>query len=174
MKNRISFDDETIATLFGHEAAENESIDKLMSYYFKNDIFKRVTAHLPLRILVGHKGIGKSALLSVAREQDKEAGIISIFLKNNDISISDSSLSFNEKINSYKKTLTCLIYERVINEYCNQNSDDKNFEWLKMKGCSVLDAIENFVKPFLVDKGPDSEKIKRSFLNNLRQIKKRL
>lgn len=31
MKNCISFDDETIATLFRHEGAENESIDKLIS-----------------------------------------------------------------------------------------------------------------------------------------------
>lgn len=174
MKESMIFDDETVAALFGHEAAENESIDKLMLYYFKNDIFKRVTAHLPLRILVGHKGIGKSALLSVAREQDKQDGIISIFLKNNDISIANSSQTFNEKINSYKQALTHLIYERVINEYCNQNTDEKNFEWLKIKGFSIIDAIENFVKPLLNNQVPDSKYIKSKFIKNFIENKKEI
>lgn len=174
MKDGIRFNDETIAALFGHEAAENESLDKLMSYYFKNDIFNRVTAHLPLRILVGHKGIGKSALLSVAREQDKKDGVISIFLKNNDISISDASLSFNEKINSYKQTLTRLICERVLHEYCDQNTEGNKFERLIMKGCSILEEIENFVKPVLDGKTPDSKKIKRAFLRNFTTNKKEI
>lgn len=174
MKNPICFDDETIATLFGHEAAENESIDKLMSYYFKNDIFKRVTAHLPLRILVGHKGIGKSALLSVAREEDKKNNIISIFLKNNDISITSSSQSFNEKINSYKYTLTSLIYERVIKEYCSNKTEAKNSDWFIMKGCGILDALESFIRPLIKDKISDTEKIKWKFLNNFASNKKQI
>lgn len=35
MSNSLTFDDETIHQLFGHEAAEDEPIEKLMSYYLK-------------------------------------------------------------------------------------------------------------------------------------------
>lgn len=169
MSNSLTFDDETIHQLFGHEAAEDEPIEKLMSYYLKNDIFSRVTAKLPLRILVGHKGIGKSALFCVAREHDMQDGIISILLKNNDISEAENSSSFNEKINSYKIILLKKIYERVIDEYCNSNSETKDFEWLKMRGRSIIGVFEDFFKPIIANKattiGLKSEFIK-NFLNN--------
>jgi len=58
------FDDETIQKLFGFEDAESESIERLKEYYFKKDTFDRVTAELPLRILVGHKGTGKFSYIS--------------------------------------------------------------------------------------------------------------
>ena len=57
---------------FGFEDAESESIERLKEYYFKKDTFDRVTAELPLRILVGHKGTGKSALFKVAISEEKE------------------------------------------------------------------------------------------------------
>ena len=67
MAHRVrQFDDETIQRLFGHEAAENEDATRLRQYYFKSQIYDRITSKLPLRILVGHKGIGKSALVTVA------------------------------------------------------------------------------------------------------------
>ena len=66
MNRAMVFDDETIQKLFGFEDAESESIERLKEYYFKKDTFDRVTAELPLRILVGHKGTGKSALFKVA------------------------------------------------------------------------------------------------------------
>lgn len=74
MNRAMVFDDETIQKLFGFEDAESESIERLKEYYFKKDTFDRVTAELPLRILVGHKGTGKSALFKVAISEEKEAG----------------------------------------------------------------------------------------------------
>ena len=62
MENTFEFNDETIQKLFGFEDAESEKIDRLREYYFKKDTFSRVISDLPLRILVGHKGTGKSAL----------------------------------------------------------------------------------------------------------------
>lgn len=53
MNRAMVFDDETIQKLFGFEDAESESIERLKEYYFKKDTFDRVTAELPLRILVG-------------------------------------------------------------------------------------------------------------------------
>jgi len=65
-----SFSVEGIESLFGHEAAENEKPERLRQYYFKGKVYEAITADLPLRILVGHKGTGKSALFAVAQAED--------------------------------------------------------------------------------------------------------
>ena len=63
----MQFNEVEIQKLFGHEAAEQESPERLKEYYFKNNTYNQIVVDLPLRILVGHKGIGKSALFKVAR-----------------------------------------------------------------------------------------------------------
>tara|TARA_R110001583_G_scaffold195363_1_gene372292 strand:- start:17 stop:274 length:258 start_codon:yes stop_codon:yes gene_type:complete len=69
----VKFTEENIAEIFGHEAAEDEDINRLRAYYFKGKVYSQVANELPIRILVGHKGIGKSALFHVAKaEQDQE------------------------------------------------------------------------------------------------------
>src|ERR1035441_9591324 len=66
------FSETVIQKLFGSEAAEDEDPKRLREYYFKSSTFEQVTANLPLRILVGHKGIGKSALFKIAISEDEE------------------------------------------------------------------------------------------------------
>ena len=61
----MEFTELEIQRLFGSEAAEEEEPDRLKQYYFKNKIYNQVITDLPLRILVGHKGIGKSALFRI-------------------------------------------------------------------------------------------------------------
>ncbi len=53
----MQFTEENIAALFGHEAAEDEDIERLKSYYLKGHTFSQVSNNLPIRILVGHKGM---------------------------------------------------------------------------------------------------------------------
>ena len=72
--NSSIFSDENIQAMFGHEAAENERPERLRQYYFKSQTYDRVTADLPLRMLVGQKGIGKSALFAVAQAEDADGG----------------------------------------------------------------------------------------------------
>jgi hypothetical protein len=66
MAEALQFTEQNIQTLFGNEAAENESIERLKEYYFKSPTYLQIVGDIPLRILVGHKGIGKSALFKVA------------------------------------------------------------------------------------------------------------
>lgn len=82
----LSFSDEEIALLFGHEAAEDEVPDRLREYYFKNNIYDQITADLSLRLIVGHKGIGKSALFQVAQRELHEKNILTLSLTPDDIS----------------------------------------------------------------------------------------
>ena len=79
------FTDENIEKLFGAEDAENELEDRFKQYFFYNKAYDNLTSALPLRILVGHKGVGKSALLKRAYLSDVEKNILSIALKPNEI-----------------------------------------------------------------------------------------
>lgn len=74
----LDFDDQTIQSLFGFEDAESEPIERLKEFFFKKDTYERVTAELPVRILVGHKGTGKSALFKIAMSEESDKGNLPI------------------------------------------------------------------------------------------------
>jgi hypothetical protein len=115
MKLPINFSETNIAELFGHEAAEDESPTRLRQYYFRNQAYDQVTAELPLRILVGHKGIGKSALFRIAMHEDHEAQKLAIEVRPDDVnSIHTKGLSFNEQIAAWKAGLHKIIGEKSL------------------------------------------------------------
>lgn len=82
----MKFEEQVIQGLFGHEAAEDEDLKRLKEYYFKGDSYKQVRAERSVRILVGHKGIGKSALFQVAIAEDKDFNQLAVLVQPNDIS----------------------------------------------------------------------------------------
>ncbi len=117
-KSSIEFTDEVIQQLFGSEDAESEPIERLRQYYFKNEIYTRVTSDLPIRILVGHKGIGKSALFkfSIAEEEDK--GNVTILIRPDDIAeLGKSDENFLLKVKQWKVGLIKIIGKKVFNEF---------------------------------------------------------
>jgi hypothetical protein len=112
----IKFTEENIQKLFGNEAAEDENIDRLKEYYFKNFVYNKITADLSLRILVGHKGVGKSALFTVAMAEDKENGKLPILIRPDDIAdLGQTSSSFLQMIRDWKKGLKRIIAAKVFN-----------------------------------------------------------
>lgn len=118
MEKKLIFNDETIQSLFGFEDAESESIDRLRQYYFKKDTFSRVVSDLPVRILVGHKGTGKSALFKVAIAEEKEKGNLPILIKPDDIAeLGKENDDFLLKIRQWKLGLTKIIGSKVFNEF---------------------------------------------------------
>lgn len=124
----LIFNDETIQKLFGFEDAESESIERLKEYYLKKDTFERVTAELPLRILVGHKGTGKSALFKVAMSEEKENGNLPILIKPDDIAeLGKNNENFLLKIRQWKLGLLKIIGEKVFSEFglLNDNTATK-------------------------------------------------
>lgn len=66
------FDDHTIETIFGADDAENEDPTRFVAYFYYNRAYESLIADLPIRILVGHKGVGKSALLKRSFLSDSE------------------------------------------------------------------------------------------------------
>ncbi|MEQ3322492.1 ATP-binding protein [Bacteroides xylanisolvens] len=119
MENKeIKFDDTTIQALFGFEDAESESIDRLKEYYLKKDTYDRVVADLPVRILVGHKGTGKSALFKVAMSEEQEKGNLPILIKPDDIAeLGKDDENFLLRIRQWKYGLTKIIGEKVFSEF---------------------------------------------------------
>ena len=83
--SKLQFNEETIRAIFGHEAAEDETIERLKAYYLKTSVYSSMKSSIPLLILVGHKGVGKSALLKVLASEDSEESKIPITVQPNDI-----------------------------------------------------------------------------------------
>ena len=77
----MNFNEMNIHKLFGHEAAEDEDPKRLKEYYFKHQIFEEIVVDLPLRVVVGHKGIGKSALFKIAIEEETSNNRLAISIK---------------------------------------------------------------------------------------------
>jgi hypothetical protein len=115
MTTQIRFTDEEIQSIFGHEAAEDEKPERLKSYYFKSAIYEKVTAQLGLRILVGHKGIGKSALFTIAMQEERERSQLPILIRPDDITgIGTDSGDFLNTIREWKRGLEKIIAEKAL------------------------------------------------------------
>ena len=120
------FSDENIQKIFGHEAAEDEAVERLKEYYFKNDTFEQVSADLKLRILVGHKGIGKSALFKVASSEDEAHGILPIHVQPDDIINIDYSDNFLKSIRNWREGLIKIITDKIISNFAEGVTPDSN------------------------------------------------
>ena len=114
MPTEYHFAEANIQRLFGHEAAEDEDSRRLREYYFKTSIYDRIAANLPVRILVGHKGIGKSALLKVAISEDLDKGILAVLIQPNDITdLGVGSTDFLHTVRSWAEGLREIIVRKV-------------------------------------------------------------
>ena len=113
--NKLTFDEDTIRALFGHEAAEDENVERLKKYYLKTDIYEKMKSNIPLFILVGHKGVGKSALIKVLSSDDMANGKIPIAVQPNDIlNLDVSESNFLKRIQTWKDGLANIIFNNLI------------------------------------------------------------
>ena len=111
---KLIFSEENIAKLFGAEAAEDEDFGRLQSYYLKNKTHEKVTSNLPLRILVGHKGIGKSAIFTMARHEDLRENRLSMLIRPDDVDDITKDISdFSQMIRAWKQGLQAIIVKKV-------------------------------------------------------------
>lgn len=110
------FTDETIYGIFGNEDAENERPERLKEYFFRNKAYESLKADLPIRILVGHKGVGKSALLKICHLEDEEEDYLSLWVRPNDVfgSVDTNASSFLGLIENWKTGLSTLIVRKAL------------------------------------------------------------
>lgn len=107
----LKLDDETLNDIFGAEDAENEDPARLKEYFYKNKAYESLRASLPLRILVGHKGVGKSALLKVSELEDRDNHVLSIWITPSDVAgpLSEAADDFNRLVGVWKSAVKDLI-----------------------------------------------------------------
>lgn len=113
----IRLDDLTIEALFGAEDAENETVERFRQYFYFNKVFDNLNSPLPIRILVGHKGIGKSALLRRAYLGDEDASRVAVWIRPSDLTsfrTETSSNDFNLLVEQWRSGLLATIGAKVI------------------------------------------------------------
>ncbi|MFK4750826.1 P-loop ATPase, Sll1717 family [Oceanobacter antarcticus] len=114
----MEFNEYELQRLFGHEAAEDEDPERLRQYYFKNKTYSQVVNDLPLRILVGHKGIGKSALFQVAIDEESSKNRLTLLIKPDDIlGIAEDATDFLKLIRDWKAGINEIIARKALTSF---------------------------------------------------------
>lgn len=146
------FDDETTASLFGHEAAEREDVGRLKQYFMKRSEYESIRSKLPLKIIVGFKGVGKSAALKVSYQEDQDNRVAAIWVRPDDISELYSELT-NENnplklITLWKKGLARLIASRIASDWVmvTTNEAENAIQWAQEAGYRSRDFISQIAK----------------------------
>lgn len=145
----LKFDDYTVRRIFGSEDAESEDIERLKQYFLVNGAYNDLRAPLPLRILVGHKGVGKSALLKRAFLDDVEKKILAVEIKPNDISelmISPSGESFIQKIERWKSGIRRIVAEKAVSSLIEDGYESAVGEAGKKIGSSTTKFVRQILE----------------------------
>jgi hypothetical protein len=116
--NKQPFTDARIEDLFGAEDAEGEDRTRLKEYFVANKSFEKLNEPLPIRIVVGHKGVGKSALLRRAYLDDEENGRLAVFIQPGDIeeiaiNVGVAQSDFNKLVEGWKKGIIRVIAKKA-------------------------------------------------------------
>ncbi|MEI6430091.1 MAG: hypothetical protein WCO45_17165 [Pseudanabaena sp. ELA607] len=149
MPTQLEFNDSTIEGLFGRDAAEDENPSRLKEYYFKRSAYEQVTAESPLRILVGHKGIGKSALFTMAIAENEEQKNLCILIRPNDIAdLKIEQTDFLSRVRSWTQGLSNFIVHKILNYIGIRGKNLKDamteFEDYNLK---IIDFISDYLRP---------------------------
>jgi hypothetical protein len=160
------FTEEEIRKLFGSEAAEDEYPQRLKEYFFKAPIYEQIISDIPLRIVVGHKGIGKSALFKIAMIEDANDDKLSILIKPDDISnLNLDNPDFLALIRDWKLGLIEIIVTKVLSSFSSDTSDLKS--WILAYGGKIIDMLKDFVSTNIgIKLDPAKQAIVNSFLKN--------
>lgn len=162
----MQFTETEIYKLFGHEAAENEDPQRLAEYYFKNHIYNQVVNDIPLRIVVGHKGIGKSALFKVAMIEESKANRLTILIKPDDIiDIGENETDFLKLIRAWKIGITEIIAEKAL-QNLGVPLEESWKKTLGNLGGKAIDFLTKTLQPAnnKVDLDPSKELVVNNFL----------
>lgn len=158
----IDFSEEQIREMFGDLAAEDEKKERFSSYFIKTDVYKKIHNFLPIRILVAHKGIGKSAIFRMSYLENIKDNVLSIWVKPDDILgivHTEGETDPLEMIRQWKSGLEELLVEKVISNF-NISKDNDVINKISQKGLKLTERISMIVKK--VQDVVDVDAIKKS------------
>lgn len=161
-----TFDDATIERLIGAEDAENEHGQRFKEYFFSNKTYDNLLVSLPIRILVGHKGIGKSALLRRAYLHNQEERQLAVWIRPNDLvsHMADMEIpEFNQQIENWKAGLLAAIIRKCVSTFGNEADLSASKNLLKSTTNAAIGIITGIVKAKQSDV---SDVITRSVVEN--------
>lgn len=168
----FTFDEPTIQALFGKDAAEDESIERLREYYFKSDVFDKINNELPLRILVGHKGVGKSALFKVAMNEALENKMLALWVRPDDIlSIETDQSDVLKTIRDWKNGINDMIISLVLNSV-GINNVPSILEKVRSLGGGLLNILTEVLGKKADEYGVNISEAKTNIVNNFLSTKK--
>ncbi|MDE1901855.1 MAG: hypothetical protein KGI37_09460 [Alphaproteobacteria bacterium] len=142
------FSDENIFNLFGTEAAEDETIGRFKEYFFYNNTYANLISSLPLRILVGQKGIGKSSLLKRAYLHDQEDGTLALWLKPGDVasvSTQTGNPDFVARVEHWKEALIKLIAQQILGDKAEELLQSSRLKTFASRISSFIPALTDVV-----------------------------
>jgi hypothetical protein len=164
----LSFSASEVHRLFGPEAAEDEEASRLREYYFKGATYSEVTAPLPLRIVVGHKGIGKSALFKIAMLEDTDNAQLPLLIRPDDIAgLAKDNSDFLLTIRAWREGLGSIITAKVLQAFGLDNGGAR--AQVQSAGGKLLAYVADTIKSLkVVDLNFDATKrlMLNSFLKN--------
>lgn len=158
----IDFSEEQIRDMFGDLAAEDEKKDRFSAYFIKTDVYKKIHNFLPIRILVAHKGIGKSAVFQMSYLENLKNNVLSIWVKPDDIlSIANAENGTDplEMIRQWKSGLEELLVKKVVSNF-NISKDNDTINQISRNGLKLTERIGMIVKK--VQDVVDVDAIKKS------------
>lgn len=158
----IIFSEEQIRELFGDLAAEDENIERFKVYYIKTDVYKKIHNYLPIRILVAHKGVGKSALFRMSYLENIKNNVLSIWVRPDDILNivnSEDEIDPLEMIRQWKSGLEELLIEKVVSSF-NISEDNDVLNQISRTGLKLTERVGIIVKK--VQNYIDVDEIKKS------------
>lgn len=168
----MKFTDSKIEELFGAEDAEGEPKERFKEYFVQNRAYELLTEDLPIRILVGHKGVGKSALLKRAFLDDEEQGRLAVFIQPSDIEALRSELpsdNINRVIEDWKKGIIKVIAKKSAERMGSDSAD----AIMRDEYISTTKKVANTVYDFLARLKPDiAENFQQTIFDNFASNRK--
>lgn len=144
----VDFSEEQIREMFGDLAAEDEKRERFSSYFIKTDVYEKIHNFLPIRILVAHKGIGKSAVFRMSYLENIANNVLSIWVKPDDIlGIANTGDETDplEMIRQWKSGLEELLVKKIISNF-NISKDNDGINQISRNGLKLTERISMIVK----------------------------
>lgn len=146
-----TFQPTNIPKIFGFEDAADEDTSRLKEYFVKRGDYETVKSDLPLAIVVGFKGVGKSALLKIAHEEDNDEDIPTLWIRPDDVVEMVDSLSteneFSKMVLLWKRGIAKLIASRIASDWMFVYGDDAKsaLMWAQENGYRSRDFIQKTI-----------------------------
>ena len=166
----IDFSEEQIRDMFGDLAAEDERKERFRAYFIKTDVYKKIHNFLPIRILVAHKGIGKSAVFQMSYLENIKNNVLSVWVRPDDIlSIANAETGADplEMIRQWKMGLEELLVEKVVSNF-NISKDSDTINQISRNGLKLTERIGMIVKKVqdVVDVDAIKKSVAEQYLKN--------